>query len=95
MGPFVWLLTQLLNLFWWCIFISVVLNVLIYFSILNPYNRFVGELSNGLTRLTEPVLGRIRRFLPDLGGIDISPVLALLFIQFLQIALETWSIPYR
>ncbi|HUS96485.1 MAG TPA: YggT family protein, partial [Hyphomicrobiaceae bacterium] len=52
---------------------------------INPHNGFVKSLWQALLAVTEPVLGRIRRFLPDMGGIDISPIILILLIQFIKI----------
>lgn len=73
-----------LNLYLWCIIISAVLSWLVAFNVVNTSNRFVYTVGDFLHRITEPALGRIRRFLPNLGGIDISPVILILAIYFLQ-----------
>ena len=63
------------------------------FNVVNPSNQFVGMIGNALYRMTEPVLGPIRRVLPDLGGIDISPIVLLLAIFFLRQLLWTTIAP--
>src|SRR5690554_3474642 len=73
-----------LNIYWWIIILSAVFSWLYAFNVVNPRNDFVGMVGNMLFRLTEPTLRPIRRFLPDLGGIDISPIILLLIIFFLQ-----------
>ena len=73
-----------LNIYWWIIILSAVFSWLYAFNVVNPRNDFVGMVGNMLFRLTEPALRPIRRFLPDLGGIDISPIILLLIIFFLQ-----------
>ncbi len=55
------------------ILITVIMSWLIGFNVINGANPYVRQISYALHRLTEPLLGPIRRFLPDLGGIDISP----------------------
>ena len=60
-----------LSIFWWIVILSAVFSWLYAFNVVNPSNQFVGMIGNALYRMTEPVLGPIRRVLPDLGGIDI------------------------
>lgn len=73
-----------LNIYWWIIIASAVFSWLYAFNVVNPRNQFVGAIGNALYRLTEPALRPIRRFMPDLGGIDISPIILLLILFFLQ-----------
>ena len=67
-----------LDLYWWIIIASAIFSWLYAFNVVNPRNQFVGTIGNMLFRLTEPALRPIRRFMPDLGGIDISPIILLL-----------------
>ncbi|HUD52223.1 YggT family protein [Parvibaculum sp.] len=78
------LITQAIQLYIWVIIISAVLSWLIAFNVINTQNRFVYTVVDILYRLTEPALRPIRRILPDLGGIDISPVVLLLLLYFVQ-----------
>jgi YggT family protein len=73
-----------LNLYWWIIIISAILSWLVAFNVINPRNEIVGTIGRVVYGLTEPALRPIRRFLPNLGGIDISPIVLLLGIYFLQ-----------
>jgi YggT family protein len=73
-----------LNLYWWIIIISAILSWLVAFNVINPRNEIVGTIGRVVYGLTEPVLRPIRRFLPNFGGIDISPIVLLLGIYFLQ-----------
>ncbi len=73
-----------LDLYWWIIIASAVFSWLYAFNVVNPRNQFVGTIGNMLFRLTEPALRPIRRFMPDLGGIDISPIILLLAIFFIR-----------
>ncbi|MBN9257791.1 MULTISPECIES: YggT family protein [unclassified Mesorhizobium] len=73
-----------LSLYWWVIIASAIFSWLYAFNVVNPRNQVVGTIGNMLYRLTEPVLRPIRRFMPDLGGVDISPIIVLLVIFFLQ-----------
>ena len=83
-NPFLWLILTLLNLYFYVILASVIMSWLIGFNVINGANPYVRQIGYALHRLTEPLLGPIRRFLPDLGGIDISPILLLLGLQFVQ-----------
>ncbi|KAB7742270.1 YggT family protein [Parvibaculum sedimenti] len=78
------LITQVIQLYTWVIIIGAVLSWLIAFGVINTHNRFVYSVVDIIYRVTEPALRPIRRFLPDLGGIDISPVVLLLLLYFLQ-----------
>jgi YggT family protein len=74
----------LIDLYIWVFIISAILSWLVAFNVINMGNRFVYMLANTLYRLTEPVLRPIRRYLPDLGGIDISPLVAIIGLIFIQ-----------
>src|SRR5919205_1231416 len=73
-----------LDLYWWIIILSAIFSWLYAFNVVNPRNQFVGTVGTMLYRLTEPALRPIRRFLPDLGGIDISPIILLLLLTLAQ-----------
>ena len=73
-----------LYLYWWIIIGSAIFSWLYAFNVVNPRNQFVGAVGNTLFKLTEPALRPIRRFMPDLGGIDISPIVLLLIIYFVR-----------
>lgn len=73
-----------LNLFQWVIIAVAVMSWLIAFDVLNIRQNFVRTIWNALNALTEPLLRPIRNVMPNLGGLDISPVILLLIIYFLQ-----------
>ncbi|MEN3792218.1 YggT family protein [Fulvimarina sp. MAC3] len=73
-----------LNIYWWIIIASAILSWLFAFNIVNSGNQFVDSIATFLYKATEPLYRRIRSVLPDLGGIDLSPLVALLGIFFLQ-----------
>ena len=73
-----------LEMFSWMIIASAVLSWLIAFNVINMRNSFVRAVCNGLYRLTEPVMQPIRRVLPFMGGIDLSPIIVLLTIMFIE-----------
>ena len=84
-----WLLNAILDLYWWIVIASVVLSWLYAFNVVNPGNQFVAMIGRFVHDVTEPALSRIRRFMPNLGAVDISPIVLLLAITFLQILLNT------
>jgi YggT family protein len=73
-----------LDIYWWLIIASAIFSWLYAFNVVNSRNQFVGMIGDFLFRVTEPALRPIRRVLPDLGGIDISPIILLLIIFFLR-----------
>ncbi len=78
------LVDTLFSIAFWVILGSVILSWLMAFNIVNAQNPTVRQVRYALERITEPVLSPIRNLLPDLGGIDISPIIALLILQFLR-----------
>ncbi|MBR0645898.1 YggT family protein [Plastoroseomonas hellenica] len=83
-----WLLDTAISLYVWALIISAVLSLLIAFNILDTRNRLVWTIADFFYRITEPALRPLRRFLPNLGGIDISPVILILLLQALRILLQ-------
>ena len=83
-NPFLWLVLTVLDIYLWIIIAWVVASWLVAFNIINPHNQVVRSILLALARLTDPVMRPIRRLLPDLGGIDLSPMVAILGIIFLQ-----------
>ena len=75
----------LIDLLIWIIIASAVLSWLIAFNVVNPYNQFVRSLWELFQRVTEPMLRPIRRLLPDMGGIDVSPVILILVLIFIRV----------
>ena len=78
------LIDTILGLLLFLIIASVIMSWLVAFNVINTSNRFVYMIGDFLHRVTEPMLGPIRRFLPNRGGLDISPVILILIIYFLQ-----------
>ena len=91
MIPLINFIVMLINLYIWVIIISAVLSWLIAFNVVNMQNQFVHMIADFLYRITDPALRPIRRFIPYLGGIDISPiVLILLLILIRDVVLIGW-----
>ena len=76
------LFNTVVSIYIWLLIASVVLSWLIAFNVINTGNRFVYQVRDFLHRITEPVLRPIRNLLPNLGGIDISPVILILALYF-------------
>ncbi len=71
-----------LSFYSWAIILAAVFSLLTSFGVLDSRNRLVWTVGDFLTRITEPVLGRVRRYMPNLGNIDISPIVVLVLIQY-------------
>jgi YggT family protein len=84
MNPFIWLLFQLIDLYWYVILATVIMSWLMAFNIINYSNPYVRQVNSVLRTLTEPVLAPIRRILPSLGGLDFSPIVLLFALEFLR-----------
>jgi YggT family protein len=84
MNPFIWLIITVLDIYFWIIIATVIISWLVAFNVINGANPYVRQVVFALRRLTEPLLGPIRRFLPDLGGIDISPIVLLIALSFVR-----------
>ena len=78
------LLDTIISLYIWALIIHVVLTWLVTLDVVNTRNRFVYMVGHSLHRLTEPALRPIRRVLPHLGGIDISPVVLIIGLWFVR-----------
>ena len=88
-----YLVLQLLKLYSYVVIANVIISWLIAFNILNTQNRFVYIILDFTYRLTEPFLNRIRRFLPNLGAFDISPIILLLLIWFVEMCMKLYLAP--
>ena len=84
MTALILLIITIINLLIWVIIIGAVLSWLILFNVVNLNNRFVYLVYDTINRLTDPLLNPIRRFLPNMGGIDISPVVLILILWFIR-----------
>jgi len=78
------LIYQLIDLYTLLLIVYIIMSWLVSFQVINVRNRVVGMIWQALVRLTEPALGFFRRFIPPLGGIDISPILLFLALRFIQ-----------
>ncbi len=81
------ILQELLNVYWWVVILAAVMSNLIAFGVVDSRNRLVWTVTDLLYRLTEPALRRIRGVLPNMGGVDLSPLVLLLAIYLAQAVL--------
>ena len=88
-----YLALQILKLYSYVVIANVIISWLIAFNILNTQNRFVYSILELTHKLTEPFLTRIRRFLPNLGSLDISPIILLLLIWFVEMCMKLYIAP--
>ena len=82
-----------LDLYVWLLIASAILSWLIAFNVVNTRNQFVASVVEFLYRITEPLLRPIRNFMPNLGGLDISPIILILIIMFIQRVITYYIYP--
>ena len=84
MNPAIWITYTVLNIYWWIMLATIIVSWLTAFNIINYSNPAVRQITQVLYTLTEPILGPIRRILPSISGLDFSPIVVFLLIQFLE-----------
>ena len=84
MGSLLLVLIYVLKILWWIVIAHVIMSWLINFNVLNRHQPLVGSIWDGLNRVLEPIYGPIRRVLPDMGGLDLSPLVVIVAIYALQ-----------
>ena len=84
MNPFLWLVDTIITIYIWLLIASAVLSWLIAFNVVNTRNPIVNSIGEFLYRVTEPLLRPIRNVMPNLGGIDVSPVILIIALLFLE-----------
>ena len=88
-----YLILEILKLYSYVVIANVIISWLVAFNILNTQNRFVYSILELSYRLTNPILNKIRRFLPNLGALDISPIILLLLIWFIEMCMKLYIAP--
>ena len=89
------LIDKIIEIYLFFIFVWIIMSWLVSFGLVPAYNNFVSGLMNFLYRVTEPALSRIRRILPPIGGVDLSPLVLILLIYFVRDLLrEIWMVGY-
>ncbi len=92
LDPLITVIRAALNIYVWLVIGSAILSWLVHFGVINTRNQFVSMLGEFLWRITEPALRPIRRFMPNLGGIDISPIILILIVYFIDMVLHRFLI---
>jgi len=93
MIPIYLLTLKVLEIYSFIVIANVIISWLVAFNVLNTQNRFVYSILELTYRLTDPILNKIRRFLPNLGTLDISPVILLLLIWFIEMCMKQYIAP--
>lgn len=89
-NPFIDLISQALGLYSFILISWIILSILVSFNVVNRHQMLVSKIYEVLYKLTEPLLRRIRRYMPNIGAIDLSPIVVFLGINFIQSALYTY-----
>jgi YggT family protein len=84
MSAVFWLIDTIIDIYIWLLIAQAILSWLLAFGVVNRYNRGVAVIGDFLYRITEPLLRPIRSFLPNFGGVDISPLILILLLMFLR-----------
>ena len=84
MSPIVFLIDSFLSLYILGVFIYVIAQLLIHFNVINPYQPLISKIMGFLAGIIEPALAKIRKYIKPINGFDISPVILLLLLQFIQ-----------
>ena len=87
MSPIFAIPYMILNVIWFLIIAHFIMSWLIAFNVLNLYQPIVSQIWQGLNRILDPIYGRIRQFIPNMGGLDLAPLIALLMVAALQYTL--------
>lgn len=90
LNPFIEILSLVIDLLSLGLLVWIILGLLIHFQIVNAYQPLVARVKDALDRLFNPLLQPIRRVMPDLGGLDFSPLILLLGLKFIQSAMYHW-----
>lgn len=85
------LIDTIIQIYIYLLIASVIMSWLVSFNVINTSNQLVYTIGSFLHRITEPALGRIRRYVPDLGGLDISPIVLILLLWFVQLLLREYG----
>ena len=88
-------LSLILNLVWWVFLIMIIMSWLISFNVINTRNQFVSNVWRVLNQITDPILRPIRRVVPQMGGLDLSPIIVFIIIFFLQRLIDSYVMTGR
>lgn len=93
MNALIFLVNAVISIYTWILIVWVIASWLVAFNVINTHNSFVAMLMDVLYRLTEPALRPIRRILPDMGGLDLSPLILLLLLQVFRVFFNRDLVP--
>ena len=88
-------LSLILTLVWWVFLIMIIMSWLISFNVINTRNQFVAGVWRALNQITDPILRPIRRVIPPMGGLDLSPIIVFIIIFFLQQLIANFAVTGR
>ena len=88
-------ISLILGLVWWVFLIMIIMSWLISFNVINTRNQFVATVWRMLNQITEPILRPIRRVVPPVGGLDLSPLIVFIIIFFLQQLIANYAVTGR
>jgi YggT family protein len=88
-------LNLILSLVWWVFLIMIIMSWLISFNVINTRNQFVAGVWRALNQITDPILRPIRRVVPPMGGLDLSPIIVFIIIFFLQQLIANFAVTGR
>ncbi len=88
-------LSLVLSLVWWVFLIMIIMSWLISFNVINTRNQFVAGVWRALNQITDPILRPIRRVIPPMGGLDLSPIVVFIIIFFLQQLIANFAVTGR
>jgi YggT family protein len=94
LNPIAWIIVEIIDIYVWVVIAAVVVSWLIAFGVINLYNQTARQIVHILEVLTEPLLRRIRRIVPPIGGLDLSPLILILLLYFIRYAIFWASVRY-
>ena len=92
LNPIAFLLLEILDLYEWVVILAVIVSWLTAFNVINVHNNFVRAILRILLALTEPVFRQVRRVIPAVGGLDLSPIIVVVLIEFLKYTIRWLSV---
>ena len=92
MNAFLILINEIITLYLYTLFIYVIMSLLIQFQMINSYNKIINTIFRAFISLHEPLLGKIRQYIPSLSGIDLSPVIVILLLSFLKNLIQDYRL---
>ena len=86
------LLNEIITLYLYTLFVYVIMSLLIQYQMINSYNKIINAIFRALISIHEPLLGKIRRYMPSLSGIDLSPVIVILLLSFIKNLIQDYRL---